>query len=45
MILVDGDPTRDIADLRHIDLVFSRGRIYEPAQIEAALRIALRRTK
>lgn len=43
MILVDGDPSRDIADLRRIDLVFSRGRIYEPAQIEAALGITPRR--
>ncbi len=42
MILIDGDPTRDIAHIRRIDLVFSRGRIYEPAQIEAALGIAPR---
>lgn len=45
MILVDGDPTSDIADLRRIDLVFSRGRIYEPAQIEAALGMAPRRSE
>lgn len=40
LILIDGDPTRDIADTRRIDLVFSRGRIYEPAKIEAELGIA-----
>ncbi|WP_386066993.1 amidohydrolase family protein [Tahibacter sp. UC22_41] len=42
LILVDGDPTRDIADIRRIDLVFSRGRIYEPVKIEAELGVKSR---
>lgn len=37
LILIDGDPSQDIADIRKVDLVFSRGRVYEPAQIEASL--------
>lgn len=40
LILIDGDPTQDITDIRRVDLVFSRGRIYEPARIEAALGMA-----
>lgn len=42
LILIDGDPTRDIDDTRRIDLVFKGGRIYEPAQIEAALGMTTR---
>lgn len=37
MILVDGDPTRDIADIRKVSTVVKGGRIYDPAAIERAL--------
>lgn len=37
MILVDGDPTRDIGDLRHVWRTIKDGRVYDPAQIEQAM--------
>jgi len=37
MILVDGDPTRDIADLRHVWRTIKDGRVYDPAAIEQAM--------
>jgi imidazolonepropionase-like amidohydrolase len=40
MILVDGDPTANIADINKLVLVIKGGKIYDPAQIERALGIA-----
>jgi imidazolonepropionase-like amidohydrolase len=37
LVLVDGDPTRDISTLRRTDLVVCRGTIYDPAELFAAL--------
>jgi hypothetical protein len=39
MILIDGDPTRDIADIDKIDSVIKGGKVYDPMKIEAALGI------
>jgi imidazolonepropionase-like amidohydrolase len=44
MILVDGDPTKDIRDLRKITTVIKGGKVYDPAAIEKALGIAPRDT-
>ena len=43
MILVDGDPTLRIADIRNVQVVIKGGKRFEPAAIEAALGIAPRR--
>ena len=45
MILVDGDPTKDISDIRNVATVIKGGRIYDPAAIENALGIAPRKTR
>ena len=37
VILVDGDPTRRISDIRRVDLVLKNGRLYRPAEIDAAI--------
>jgi imidazolonepropionase-like amidohydrolase len=42
MILVDGDPTRDIRDSKKIKTVIKGGKIYDPAAIEEALGIGPR---
>jgi len=42
MILVDGDPSHDIADLRRIRTVIKGGRVFDPARIEEALGIVPR---
>ena len=39
MILVDGDPTKNIADIHKVDTVIKGGRVYDPAAIEKALGI------
>jgi cytosine/adenosine deaminase-related metal-dependent hydrolase len=39
MILVDGDPTKDIRDLKKLTIVIKGGTIYDPAAIEKALGI------
>jgi imidazolonepropionase-like amidohydrolase len=44
MILIDGDPTKDIRDLGKITTVIKAGNIYDPAAIEKALGIAPRKT-
>jgi hypothetical protein len=44
MILVDGDPTKNIADINKITTVIKGGKVYEPAAIEKALGIAPRET-
>lgn len=42
MILIDGDPTAHIEDVHRIAVVIKGGRVFDPAQIEAALGIAPR---
>jgi imidazolonepropionase-like amidohydrolase len=37
MILVDGDPTKDIGDLRRVWRTIKDGKVYDPAAIEQAL--------
>ena len=39
MILIDGDPTRDITDINKIDTTIKGGKVYDPVKIEAALGI------
>lgn len=39
LVLVDGDPTTDIADIRKLALVIKGGRAYYPAEIHEALGI------
>lgn len=40
MILLDGDPTKNIRDINRIATVIARGTVYHPAAIEKALGIA-----
>jgi imidazolonepropionase-like amidohydrolase len=42
MILVDGDPTKNIQDINNITTVIKGGKVYDPAAIEKALGIAPR---
>ena len=42
MVLVDGDPSKDIADIRKVSTVLKGGRVYDPAAIEKSLGIAPR---
>ena len=42
MILVDGDPTKNIRDIDKITTVIKGGKVYDPAAIEKALGIAPR---
>ena len=42
MILVDGDPTKNIQDIDKITTVIKGGKVYDPAAIEKALGIAPR---
>jgi hypothetical protein len=42
MILVDGDPIGQIADIEKVDVVIKGGNVYDPAKIEAALGIVPR---
>jgi hypothetical protein len=39
LILVDGDPTQDIAKIRDVSLVMKEGVVYYPAEIYEALGI------
>ncbi|HEY1581614.1 MAG TPA: amidohydrolase family protein, partial [Chthoniobacterales bacterium] len=39
MILVDGDPTKNIRDLDHLAVVIKGGKVYDPSAIEKALGI------
>jgi hypothetical protein len=45
MILVDGDPTKNIGDINKITTVIKGGKVYDPAAIEKALGIAPRETR
>jgi imidazolonepropionase-like amidohydrolase len=42
MILVDGDPTKNIRDIHKITTVINRGKVYDPRAIEKALGITPR---
>ena len=42
MILVDGDPTKNIRDLDKLTTVIKAGNVYDPLAIEKALGIAQR---
>jgi imidazolonepropionase-like amidohydrolase len=42
MILVNGDPSAHIGELRQVELVIKDGKLFDPAHIEAALGIAPR---
>jgi len=42
MVLVDGDPTQDIRDIKKITTVIKGGKVYDPMAIEDALGIAPR---
>ena len=44
MILVDGDPTKNIRDINNITTVIKSGKVYDPTAIEKALGIAGRGT-
>ena len=39
MILVNGDPTKNISDIRHIDTVIKGGNIYKPSELYPAFGI------
>jgi len=42
MVLVDGDPSKNIADIRKVSTVLKGGKVYDPAAIEKSLGIAPR---
>jgi imidazolonepropionase-like amidohydrolase len=42
MILVDGDPTKNIQDINKITTVIKGGKVYDPKAIEKALGITPR---
>ncbi len=42
MVLIDGDPTRNIHDINKITTVIKGGRVYDPATIKKALGIVPR---
>jgi len=39
MVLVDGDPTRNISDVRKVRTVIKDGKVYDPAKILTSLGI------
>ncbi|QWF16020.1 amidohydrolase family protein [Lysobacter capsici] len=43
LVLIDGDPIRDMEDIRKVDAVFKGGKRYDPGQIERALGIEPRK--
>ncbi len=45
MILVDGDPTKDMSDIRRIATVIKGGTVYDPGAIEKALGITPRQAQ
>jgi cytosine/adenosine deaminase-related metal-dependent hydrolase len=42
MVLFDGDPSKNIADIRNVAVVIKGGKVFDPAAIEKALGIAPR---
>lgn len=42
LVLIDGDPTRTLADIRRVSTVIKGGKVYDPAAIEQALGISPR---
>ena len=44
LVLIDGDPLKDMNDIRKVDAVFKGGKRFDPAQIERALGIVPRKT-
>jgi Amidohydrolase family len=42
MVLIDGDPTQNISDIRNVSLVIKAGKVFEPRPLEGALGIAPR---
>lgn len=42
MVLIDGDPAKNIRDTRNITTVIKGGKIYDPVAIEKAMGIAPR---
>jgi imidazolonepropionase-like amidohydrolase len=45
MVLVDGDPAKNIRDIHKITMVIKGGKVYDPAAIEKALGIAPREAR
>ena len=45
MILIEGDPTKNMSDLRKITTVIKGGQVYDPAAIEKALGITPREAR
>lgn len=45
MVLIDGDPSKNMADIEKVDLTIKGGKTYEPAKIEQALGILPRKAK
>ena len=45
MILVNGDPIKNLHDINSVTTVIKNGRVYDPAAIESALGIAPRDSK
>jgi imidazolonepropionase-like amidohydrolase len=43
MVLVDGDPAKNMSDIRKVATVFKGGRVYDPVAIEKALGIEPRK--
>jgi len=39
MVLIDGDPTKNISDIRKVKLVIKDGKLYDPAKIDAFMGI------
>jgi imidazolonepropionase-like amidohydrolase len=39
LVLIDGDPTANIADIRKVALVIKQGKAYYPSELDAALGI------
>jgi imidazolonepropionase-like amidohydrolase len=40
LILVNGDPARDISDINKVEVVMKGGRLYDAARVEQVLGIA-----
>jgi imidazolonepropionase-like amidohydrolase len=40
LVLVDGDPTRNISDIRNVELTMKDGLVYRPAELFSELGIS-----